>query len=67
MTRKYTITILIIIALILIGWDIWVYIEPTDGDTISEITLAFAQKHPVLPFAIGVLCGHLLWPQKIKS
>jgi hypothetical protein len=64
MTRKVTISILIVLCLVLIGWDVWVYLEPTPGDTISEVTFAFAQRHPVLPFAIGVICGHLLWPQR---
>lgn len=63
MTRKITISILVAVAVLLIGWDIYVAITPAPGDTISEITLAFAQRHPVIPFAIGVLCGHLLWPQ----
>jgi hypothetical protein len=64
MTRKWTIGILIAIAVILIAWDVYVYVEPSDGDTISEVTLAAAGKHPVIPFAIGVICGHLFWPQR---
>ena len=66
MTRKITISILVAVTALLIGWDIWAYVEPTRGDTISEVFLYFSQ-HPVLPFAFGVLAGHLCWPQYIKG
>jgi hypothetical protein len=39
-------------------------VKPGQGGTISEVTLAFAQDHPVVGFIIGVVCGHLLWPQR---
>lgn len=64
MSKKITIGILIACAAILIGWDIYVAANSSSGDTISEITLGFAQKHPVVPFALGVIMGHLFWPQK---
>ena len=63
--RRKTIAILIVFVLVLIAWDVYVFLTPGDGDTISEITLGFAMRHPVLPFALGVLCGHLLWPQRV--
>lgn len=66
-TRKVTITVLVLVAALLIGWDVWVFLEPTPGDTISEVTMFFARKHPVLPFLIGVVCGHLLWGQRVRS
>lgn len=40
---------------------------PESGDTISEVTLAFAQRHPALPFSVGVVAGHLFWPQRVRS
>jgi hypothetical protein len=66
-TRKATISILVAVAALLVAWDVWVYLEPTGGDTISEVTLGFARRHPVLPFAIGVVCGHLFWSQRPKE
>lgn len=62
-TRIWTIAILIVIAVLLIAWDIYVATNKKKGDTISEVTLDFARRHPVIPFLLGVLCGHLLWPQ----
>jgi hypothetical protein len=60
--KKVTISILIIVALLLIGWDIYVAVNKDEGDTISEVLL-WVGSHPVLPFAMGVLMGHLFWPQ----
>lgn len=57
-----TIGILIAVAVVLIGWDIYVAINDERGDTISEILL-WVGEHPILPFAFGVLMGHLFWPQ----
>ena len=66
-SKKVTIVILVTVAVLLIGWDIYVAVSPPTGDTISEVTLGFARKHPVFGFALGVLCGHLLWPQRIAN
>jgi hypothetical protein len=60
--KKVTISILIAVALLLIGWDIYVAANKDSGDTISEILLWTSQR-PILPFTMGVLMGHLFWPQ----
>jgi hypothetical protein len=63
--RTITISILVAVTVALIGWDIYVAVVETPA-TISVIVLGWAQAHPVLPFAIGVVCGHLLWPQVVR-
>ena len=60
--KKVTITILLVTAAILIGWDIYVAANKDSGDTISEIML-WVSSRPVIPFAFGVVMGHLFWPQ----
>jgi hypothetical protein len=35
-----------------------------EGDTISEIVWEAATDRPVLPFAIGVVIGHLFWQKR---
>ena len=60
-----TVWIIVATAALLIGWDIFVAVTPQGGDTISEVLLTFARRHPALPFAFGVLMGHLFWPQQI--
>lgn len=58
-----TITTIIMLAaiFILIGWDIFVAARPPEGDTISEIIRQSAFRHPIIPFAFGVLIGHFFW------
>ena len=62
--RKITIAILITVTLALIGWDIYVYVEPFEGsgDTISEVIADYDRRFPIIRFAFGVLIGHWFWP-----
>lgn len=48
-------------VVLLVGWDIFVAVKPPSGDTISEIIRQTAGKHPIIPFAFGVLIGHFFW------
>lgn len=49
----------------LIGYDVWLY--ATSAPTLSEQLLDLARKAPIVAFAVGlavgVLAGHLFWPQ----
>ena len=56
----------IIVATILIigAYDIYVLIQGGLEATISHVTLTAATSYPIIPFAVGVICGHLFWPQK---
>lgn len=60
--RKPTIGVLIATALIWIGYDIWAYIEPTQGDTLSEVIQTGILRWSAIPFGLGALLGHWLWP-----
>jgi len=62
-TRTGTIGILAAITLLLVAWDVYAATNKERGDTVSEVVLGFARRHPVIPFLLGVLMGHLLWPQ----
>ena len=62
--RTKTILVLAAAVVILIGWDLFVWMSPEPDDTISEVVLGWAKKTVVLPFAFGVLMGHLFWPQR---
>lgn len=63
--KKVTKALLIAGAAALIVWDVYVVGQPaSDADTISAVMLAWARAHPAIPFAIGFVFGHLLWPQK---
>ena len=45
-----------------IGWDIYVAFNSVTGDTISELTLGWSYTYSVIPYAAGVVAGHLWWP-----
>ena len=66
-TRLVTSAIIIATIVGIIAYDIWVVIEPTPGDTISEVILGFSMRHPFASFASGVLCGHLFWPMAKRT
>lgn len=58
--------IFIIIALVLIiGFDIVIAIlqnkDPKNFKTISRVIWERSAKHPIIPFAVGMLMGHLFW------
>lgn len=45
-------------------WDLFVNFNKVSGDTISEVVAAVSIGNPIIPLALGVVCGHLfsLWP-----
>lgn len=63
-TRKVTIVVMLVCIVGLILWDMYAAAFGGTGATISEITLGTALRHPVIPFGVGVIIGHLFWPQK---
>lgn len=65
-TKKITLTMLALVTLLLIAWDVYVAFNETRGDTISECFL-WLSAHPALPFAFGILAGHLAWPQYLRK
>jgi len=62
-THKKTAWVIWIAVAILLGWEVLVYFTPEYGDTISEVYLGASYKHPIVPFLVGLLMGHLNLPQ----
>ena len=52
-----------VIAAAVIGWDVWLFLEPPEENTVSEVLLTFSQDHPVVVLIAGILAGHIFWPQ----
>ena len=46
-----------------VGWDIYAYLNE-ENSTFSVIITDWAYYTPMLPFFVGVLCGHWFWPAK---
>ncbi len=52
------------IAVVVVGalaWEGWTLVNRTPHDTISERVWKHAPRRPLIPFAIGLLCGHFFW------
>lgn len=62
MTRLITIGLIWGILVLVVVWDIIAAIDPTPRDTFSQVSLEHFVKHPCIPFALGILMGHLSWP-----
>ena len=43
-------------------YDVLVSYRVIPGCTVSSVVHEWSQLFPVMPFAIGLLVGHLLWP-----
>lgn len=57
----------VIIVLMVVGGALYDVVALVNGGveaTISRVVLNASCKHPIIAFAMGVLCGHLFWPQR---
>lgn len=57
---------IIILATVLLGvgvYDVFAALFMPPGSTISAIVLNLAQRYPILPLLVGIVLGHLFWPQ----
>lgn len=60
-TAQITGLVCIACVLMLVVFDLWMAGNGTPGDTISEVVRSWSARHPVIPFAAGVLMGHFFW------
>lgn len=60
--KKLTKGVMLAAAATLIVYDILAFLEPSDGDTISAISLDGARRFPAIAWGFGALAGHLFWP-----
>ena len=45
------------------GVDVWLALDE-GSPTISEWILKYSSEYIMIPFAFGILAGHLFWPQR---
>ena len=59
------VTVWTIVAILVVAAVVDVYQSAYHGSeaTISATIWRLSREYPALPFLIGFLCGHLLWPQ----
>lgn len=61
MATTVLITIILLVTTVfgLIGWDIYVALNDTDGDTISRVLQYWAYKAPATALFYGMVGGHI--------
>ena len=62
--RKLTIAFIVLIVLLVAGYDITIAVLGGEQATISATLLAIARQWPIVPFMLGLLAGHLFFPNK---
>lgn len=61
--RMATAAILVAFAVGLIAWDTFVALKAGNSATISQVLYQFAKQEPIICVALGIVVGHLFWPQ----
>lgn len=62
MTLPQVTAIFLAVVLILVGlYDALIGISGIPDATVSKVVQDISSRHPILPFAVGVLIGHLFW------
>ena len=61
---KLTQIIVLGLVVAVVVYDIVAYSVWGVGATVSRVTLGWASGLPIIALAIGVVIGHLFWPQK---
>lgn len=57
-----TLTILLVVFVLLMVYDVYIYFAKGTEATISLVLYDFCQRNPLVPFVLGVIVGHILWP-----
>jgi hypothetical protein len=60
-TARWTLTIMVVVALGLIGWDIFAAIQGGETATISHLMAQYGRANSILCVAVGILIGHWFW------
>jgi len=61
--KNITVAVCIAATVALIAYDVLANAQGGVSATISRVLRAAAMEYPIIPFAVGVLVGHLFWSQ----
>lgn len=66
--RTVSIAIMLVTLVVWVAWDVYVAFVARDySATFSQILLEGAKYTPALALGIGILLGHLFWPQSLPK
>lgn len=61
---KRTLLFIIAALVVIFGFDLFTLFHDGYESTISWVTYTLAQKQPIVPFLLGIVFGHLFWPNR---
>lgn len=50
--------VIVIATVVVIIWDIWLYSDGEEGNSITQVIIKRSHQFPAIPFFIGFLMGH---------
>jgi len=65
--RKWTKIVSMIILAAIVLWDVFVMVTDGADSSISSMLIEMSYQYPIMPFSIGVVCGHLFWRMPITE
>ncbi len=65
--QRMTGVIIVSVVITLATVDLWLLVTGGVEATFSHVILSASSRWPIIPFAAGVLCGHLFWPQPLMT
>lgn len=54
---------LVVVLVAIWAFDVYSHFNATPNDSVSRTLFEWSTRWPVLPFAMGIVFGHILWPQ----
>lgn len=62
MNNNITEIVIFSTIIILIIYDIFILLKKGSKYTISSVLLELGKKYPIIPFFLGIVFGHIFWP-----
>ena len=62
--KSLTIATILLAVVGLSLFDVYIFWRGGTEATISWTIFEWSHKYPMIPFAVGVLCGHFFWQMK---
>ncbi len=62
---RLTIIFILVALVAIIAFDVWTLTTHGFESTISASIYAMSRDNPIYAFALGIVCGHLFWPNKL--
>lgn len=59
---SFTLAFIIVTLVVIFGVDLWLLVKKGYKATVSATLLDMSMKFPIIAFLLGVVMGHILWP-----